>query len=114
MTSVDSFRVGGLIPFALVLLGIAFAWRGAGLLCRLWRSREHRDSAFWLIRGARDLIVAISCACVSAGLYASSRGLLWFGIAFLLEELYETGLVLLILKWDRKKISHSPLAWRHP
>ena len=89
--------------FALLILGAAFGVHGVRLLRRFAVARDHRDAPFWLVRGGRGLIVAIACACIAAGLHAEVRGLTYFGLGFLAEELYETGVVLLILRGGRKR-----------
>jgi hypothetical protein len=88
---------------ALLVLAVLFAVRGVALLRRFAAAREHRDAPFWLVRGGRGLIVAIACACIAGGLWAEVRGLTYFGLGFLAEELYETGVVLLILRGGRRR-----------
>src|SRR5438128_2028999 len=90
-------------PDLLLVLAALFAWRGVRLLRRLARARDHRDAPFWLVRGGRGLIVAIACVCISLGLSFEVRGLLYFGLGFLAEEIYETGVVLLILRGGRRR-----------
>lgn len=92
-----------ILPGAILALGALFGWRGLTLLRRFAAAREHRDAPFWLVRGGRGLIVAIACACIAAGLALGPRGLYYFGLGFLAEELYETGVVLLILRGGRRR-----------
>jgi hypothetical protein len=67
------------------------------------RRPEDDGSAFELIRGARAFIVAAALACIALGVSGDSKGLVWFGIAFLAEEIYETGVILLILRYGRAR-----------
>lgn len=99
-------------PYVLLLLGAAFAWRGIALLRRLVRAHKHDDAPFWLVRGLRGIIVAISCLSIAAGLAYKMNGILWFGVAFLGEEIYETGMILLILRWHRSRTQRSATGLR--
>jgi hypothetical protein len=51
-----------------------------------------------VVRGIRGVIVAVSLAALGGGVLFASTGLLAFGLIFLGEELYETGVVLLALR----------------
>ncbi len=93
------------LSVVLLLLSALLAWHGLGLLGRLWRQREHSDAPFWLVRGGRGLILSAGLCCVATGLLCSARGLLWFGLAFVAEEFYETGMVLLVLRWGRSRLA---------
>ena len=93
------------LPAVMIVAAIGFLFRAVNLLGRLWQSRDGQDSPFWLVRGGRALIVAIACACIAGGILSDTSGLMWFGVAFLGEELYETGTVLLILRHHRKKMA---------
>lgn len=89
------------LPVLLVAAAAAAGWHGLRLLGRLRAGRDHKDAPLWLVRGGRALIVALSFLAVAAGLRFSEQGLVWFGLAFLGEEIYETGVVLLILRRHR-------------
>lgn len=94
-----------LLPAVMIAASIGFGLHAVNLLGRLWQSRDSKDSPFWLVRGGRALIVAIACACIAGGILSNTSGLMWFGVAFLAEEIYETGTVLLILRHHRKKMA---------
>jgi hypothetical protein len=105
MDRIDLSLLWTLLPPVMIVASIGFGWRAVKLLGRLWQKRDGQESPFWLVRGGRALIVAIACACIAAGMTYDVRGLMWFGVAFLGEELYETGMVLLILRHHRKKMA---------
>ena len=91
------------LPWALAVLAAVGVARGLPLLALGLRRREESDAPIWLLRGARWAIAGAACACIAAGIAAGSRGLTYFGIAFLAEELYETTLVLVILRWGKRR-----------
>ena len=86
-----------LLP-TLTIAGALFAWHGLGLLRRPFAHPADKEAPFWLVRGGRALIIALACAALVSGLASRSPGMLYFGLAFLGEEIYETGMVLLILR----------------
>jgi hypothetical protein len=88
------------------LMAVGAAWRGAQLLVRGLRQADHPAGALWVVRGIRGVIVAIGLAALSGGVLLASKGLLVFGVIFLGEELYETGVVLLALR-SRLKASKA-------
>ena len=51
-----------------------------------------------VVRGIRRLVTAVVAAVVAVGLLSGQRGLLVFAAVFLAEELYETGVLALILR----------------
>jgi hypothetical protein len=66
--------------------------------------RPEKDGApLVLIRGLRAFIVALAFAAIAFGRWTASDGFVLFGIFFLAEELYETGLILLILRWGKAR-----------
>ena len=46
---------------------------------------------------------AIGLIALAAGLWFDFRGLLLFGVVFLVEELYETCMVEAVINWGRKQ-----------
>jgi hypothetical protein len=61
--------------------------------------RGLRDAvALELVRGIRRLVLAIVAAVTAIALLSGERGLLVFAAVFLAEELYETGVLALILR----------------
>ena len=92
------------------LTAVVAAWRGSRLLARGLRRTDHPAGTLWVVRGIRGVIVAIGLAALSGGLLLANKGLLVFGVIFLGEELYETGVVLLALRSRLKASNASSLA----
>jgi len=73
---------------------------------RMWaalRRPEEDGAPLLLIRGLRAFIVALAFAAIAFGRWTASNGFVLFGVFFLAEELYETGLILLILRWGKAR-----------
>jgi hypothetical protein len=87
----------------LALGGAAAAVHGARLTARAVRDGDDVASSLWLIRGIRGLVVAIAAWALAAGLLFAQTWLLVFGGVFLVEELYETGVVIAILGWSTRQ-----------
>jgi len=82
-------------------IGILALLIAAGLGRRGLRRMRHglRDSAsLELVRGIRALVTAAAVAVFALALLTGERGLLAFAAVFLAEELYETGVLVLILR----------------
>jgi hypothetical protein len=80
------------------LTAVGASWRGSRLLVRGLRQADHPAGALWVVCGLRGVIVGIGLAALSGGVLLANKGLLVFGVIFLGEELYETGVVLLALR----------------
>ena len=78
----------------LVLLALGLAWSGFSGIRRGLRAAE----SLTLVRGIRRLVTAIALAALALALLTGTRGLVAFAAVFLAEELYETGVLLLILR----------------
>jgi hypothetical protein len=72
--------------------------RGIRLVIRGLRRASEPDGALWLIRGLRGLIVWICLSCAALGVLLGQAWLLVFAGLWLLEEIYETGVLALILR----------------
>jgi hypothetical protein len=84
-----------------VALVLGAAWigaRGLGLLVRGWRRSADAVAPLWIARGLRGVVVAIGALSLASGLLFGQTWLLVFGGVFLAEELYETGVVILVLR----------------
>jgi hypothetical protein len=86
-----------LLTAVLLLIAVGAAWRGARLLVRGIREADRPSGPIHVVRGFRGLTVALGLGAASAGLLSDHAWLVAFGAIFLAEELYETGLLLLIL-----------------
>jgi hypothetical protein len=87
-----------LVAALLVAAGAWAAVRGTRLVVRAVGRADETSSSLWVIRGIRGLVVAIAAWSLAAGLVFAQTWLLVFGVVFLAEELYETGIVVLILR----------------
>ena len=86
------------VAAALLVAGGAWmATYGARLVVRAVRGPDDASSLS-IIRGIRGLVVAIAAWSLAGGLLFAQTWLLVFGGIFLAEELYETGMVVLILR----------------
>jgi len=80
--------------------GVMFV-RGARLAARALGRPEDPSAALWLIRGIRGIVVGVGAAALAGGMLFGATWLLVFGAVFLAEEIYETGVVALILRMSR-------------
>lgn len=86
---------GLLVLAALTVLGGARTGaRGVRLLARGLRRGEDPSAALWVVRG---IIVTICMAALAVGTVLGQRWLVVFGALWLAEEIYETGVLALIL-----------------
>ena len=87
-----------------VILALAGAWalvRGAQLLKRGLGGADDPSAPLRLVRGIRGIVVGIGADALASGLLFGQTGLVVFGTVFLAEELYETGILILILRADQ-------------
>lgn len=97
---------------ALTILAAVFIWRGLLHFRQFLKNPEGLDALLWLARAGRALIVAIGLVLLAAGIWLEIRWLVIFGIVFLAEEIYETGLVIWIVRWGKQQeaIDRDPAA----
>ena len=74
-------------------------------MARSLRAADDPRASLWLMRGIRGVAVAVGTTSLAAGLVLHQTWLLAFRAVFLLEELYETGVVALLLRADAKHAS---------
>ena len=77
-----------------LLIGACVGWRG---LRRVRHGLRNADSLA-LVRGIRALVTAAVATVCAIALFTGQRGLLAFAAVFLAEELYETGVLVLIIR----------------
>ncbi len=77
-----------------LLIAAGLGWRGLRRLRRGLREAASLE----LVRGIRALVTAAAVAVFALALLTGERGLLAFAAVFLAEELYETGVLVLILR----------------
>ena len=90
--------VDGALAIAALLGGGWAGIRGTRLLILGIRRSADPDAPLRVVRGLRGLIWAICAAAFAAGLVLEQRWLLVFGGLWLAEEIYETGVLALILR----------------
>ena len=78
----------------LALVGTLSAVRGARAVARGLRESRSLE----LVRGIRACVVALAAAAFAAGALLAHGGLVVVGLVFLAEELYETGVLALIIR----------------
>ena len=101
-----------LLIVAFFLTALGAGWRGARLLAQGIREADRPSGPLDVVRGFRGLTVAVGLTAVSAGLLGAHTWLMAFGAIFLAEELYETGLLLLILRAGLRDSPGSPAQGR--
>jgi hypothetical protein len=90
-----------MITLVALVGALAGLWAGARGIVLLTRGLAHADderSSLDVIRGIRGIAVAVGAVALAAGIVLAQTWLLAFGLVFLLEELYETGVVILVLR----------------
>jgi hypothetical protein len=87
-----------ILSFALVSMGIWIAIRGIRSFVVGYRDADDPSASLRIIRGIRGIVVAVATWALAAGLLLDQTWLLVFGTVFLAEELYETGVVELVLR----------------
>lgn len=86
-----------LAALAVVVGGCAGA-RGVRLLARGLGHGDDPSAALWIVRGLRGIIVALCLGALAAGAVLGQVWLVVFGALWLAEEVYETGVLALILR----------------
>ena len=81
-----------------LVVGLYAAVRGVRRVVRGLRGADSLE----LVRGLRGLVVAIAALAVAVGVLSGETGFVVFGAVFLGEELYETGVLALIIRRGRR------------
>jgi hypothetical protein len=89
-----------IVATGLALVGLGAGIRGVRLVARALRGADQPSASLTLIRGIRGIVVAVATGALAAGALFDQMWLLVFGAVFLAEELYETGVVALVLRAD--------------
>ncbi len=87
----------------LAVLAAVFGWRAVRHIARALRDPDNADSSIRLVRGIRALIVAATIVVFALGIVYESRPMLLIAAVILGEELYETGVLLLVLRRQRRR-----------
>ena len=96
------------LAIGLALAGIGAGAQGVRLLARGWRHAGEDAGSLWIARGLRGVVVGVGGLSLAAGLVFDQRGLLAFGAVFLAEELYETAVLILVVRAGLRGRSASP------
>ena len=99
----------GLLAFA-ALAVVVGAWagvRGVRLLARGLGRGEDPSAPLWVVRGFRGIIVALCMAFLALGTVLGQVWLVVFGALWLAEEIYETGILALILRAGAREDGRS-------
>jgi len=91
-----------IVAAILTVAGACAAVHGARLAARALRRADEAASSLWIIRGIRGVVLAVAAWALAGGLLFGQTWLLVFGGVFLAEELYETGVVIAILRWSAR------------
>ncbi len=92
-----------LLVCMLGVLAVLAAAYGIPRIYGVLRRPEGDGAPLVLVRGIRAFIVSAAFSSIAIGRLTDSEGFFWFGVFFLAEELYETGVMLLILRWGRSR-----------
>ena len=88
-------------------LAMAIAAYAARAGVRRLRHGLREADSLAVVRGIRALVTAVAAAVAGVALLSGERGLLAFSAVFLTEELYETGVLALILRYPAERTSRS-------
>ena len=97
-----------LVVDGLIVLAAVCGWRAVRHLARALGTREHDDSSVRLIWGIRALIIAATSLAFALGILYDSRATILIAAVILAEELYETGVVLLVLRSANRTKADTP------
>jgi hypothetical protein len=98
MLAITEWPFHTMLGILLWLLSSGALWLGMQQLATGVRAIDHPASPLRVVRGLRGVIVAVSLVALGGGMLFTSPGLLVFGVIFLGDELYETGVLLLALR----------------
>ena len=86
------------------VLALAGAWAfvsGSQLLRRGLGGADDPSAPLRLVRGIRGIVVGLGAGAIASGILFGQMGFVVLGAVFLAEELYETGILILILRGDQ-------------
>ena len=103
MTALYTRPLSYVVVGLLMLVSALAAARGMRALRRGLREA----GALEVVRGIRACVIALVAAAFAAGVLLGSTGLIVLGAVFLCEELYETGVLALIIRSGERPVSAS-------
>jgi hypothetical protein len=94
-------------PLVVLVAALAFgagyaAWRGIDRIVWALRHGDDPSASLALVRGIRGGVLAVAFVGLAGGILFAQPWLRVFGAVVLAEELYETGVVALVLRLDRR------------
>jgi hypothetical protein len=98
MTTLYSPLIGALAASLLAVAAAFLAVRSARLAARALRD----GSALDLVRGIRTLVLSLVSTLFAVGVLSGETGFLVIGAIILAEELYETGILFILLRWSER------------
>jgi hypothetical protein len=104
-----------LVLLAAALAGLSGLWagaRGLRLFARGLRAADDPCGALWVVRGLRGMIVCVCLTALAVGAVLETVWLLVVAGLWLLEEIYETGVLALILRAGAADSAPGPAAGR--
>jgi hypothetical protein len=99
-----------LLAIVLVASAVLLGARGSRRLGRGLRDAGDDAAPLRVARALRDLVVAIGVLSLAGGILFEQSWLLVFGGIFLAEEIYETGVLILVLRADLQARGTPPAA----
>jgi hypothetical protein len=78
--------------------GVVAGVRGIRLLRWSLRNADEATAALWLVRGIRGIVTGVAGFALAGGVLFEATWSIVFGVVFLAEELYETGVLALVLR----------------
>jgi len=99
MPSLYAPPLNEIVAGVLLLVGVATAARGTRALVK--GLREARSLG--VVRGIRGCVIALSAGAFASGVLLAETGPLVIGAVFLGEELYETGLLAMIIRSGERR-----------
>jgi hypothetical protein len=90
--------VNYIFSILLLVLSIFTLFKTVRYWILAYRNTEEAKTALLIVRGLRNLVIALTSGAFAAGLYWSKEWLLIIGLVILGQEIYETGFLSMILK----------------
>jgi hypothetical protein len=104
MPTIAGLPIHVILAAPLWLLAAGALWHSLRQLATGLSAVDHPASALLVVHGLRGVIVAVSLAALGGGVLCASTGLIVFGLIFLGEELYETGVILQALRAGQRGV----------
>jgi hypothetical protein len=93
--------LAGTLHALAIAVAVGAGWaaaRGVKLLVRGLRYADQESASLQFVRGLRGIVVGVGAGALAGGVLFGQVWLLVFGAVFLAEELYETGVLVLVLR----------------